>query len=81
MSDERTERDQLLKTLHAVRQSPEIQLVLKLCDWIIDDAKERLVSCEAATVPVYQARAKLMREVKVGIQQGPARGPHTSRDR
>lgn len=81
MSDERTERDQLLKTLYSVRQSPEIQLVLKLCDWFIEDAKDRLVSCEAAMVPVYQARAKLMREVKAGIQQGPARGPHTSRER
>lgn len=81
MSDERTERDQLMRVLHTGRNTVEMQALVKLCEWLIDDAKERLVSCEAAMVPMYQARAKLMREVKLGVQQGPARGPHTSRDR
>lgn len=81
MTDERTERDQLLRVLHQGRHSVEMQALLKLCDWLIEDAKERLISCEPSMVPVHQARAKLMREVKTGVQQGPARGPHTQRDR
>lgn len=67
--------DSALKTLHLQRMGPEGQAVLAICDYQIEDAKERLVSCGAELVPTLQAQAKRFRELRTAILSGPrARG-------
>lgn len=75
MKDERTERDIAMDLLHKRKDTPEVQAILRWSASVLEDAKDRLVTCEPHTVAGYQARAKLMRELRSSITNGPARSP------
>lgn len=74
----REQYDEALTLLHRQMLGPEAQALLKICQYQIEDAKERLISCEIALVPSLQAQAKRFRELATAITHGLRTRPRTS---